>query len=55
MAAEFERKLIRERSAAGLRRYRSDYDSCKVGKETRSRSGKNLPVGVRGKCLTARR
>jgi putative DNA-invertase from lambdoid prophage Rac len=44
-AAEFERELIRERSAAGLRRYRTDYDSGKVGKETRSRSGKNLPVG----------
>jgi putative DNA-invertase from lambdoid prophage Rac len=28
-----------------VRRYRSDYDAGKVGKETRSRSGKNLPVG----------
>jgi putative DNA-invertase from lambdoid prophage Rac len=44
-AAEFERELIRERCAAGLRRYRSDYDAGKVGKETRSRSGRNLPVG----------
>jgi putative DNA-invertase from lambdoid prophage Rac len=44
-AAEFERELIRERSAAGQKRYRSDYDAGKVGKETRSRSGKNLPVG----------
>src|ERR1017187_8103009 len=44
-AAEFERELIRERSQAGLRRYRQDYGAGKVGKETRSRSGKNLPVG----------
>jgi putative DNA-invertase from lambdoid prophage Rac len=43
-AAEFERELIRERAAAGLKRYRTDYDAGKVGKETRSRSGKNLPV-----------
>jgi DNA invertase Pin-like site-specific DNA recombinase len=44
-AAEFERELIRERSQAGLRRYRQDYGAGRVGKETRSRSGKNLPVG----------
>jgi DNA invertase Pin-like site-specific DNA recombinase len=44
-AAEFERELIRERAAAGLRRYRTDYDAGKVGKETRSRSGRNLPGG----------
>ena len=44
-AAEFERELIRERSAAGLNRYRQQFDAGKVGKETRSRSGKNLPVG----------
>jgi putative DNA-invertase from lambdoid prophage Rac len=44
-AAEFERELIRERSQAGLKRYREDYGAGKVGKETRSRSGKNLPVG----------
>ena len=43
--AEFERELIRERAAAGLKRYRSDYDSGKVGNETRSRSGLNRPVG----------
>ncbi len=44
-AAEFERELTRERSLAGLRRYRHEYAAGKVGKETRSRSGKNLPVG----------
>ena len=43
--AEFERELIRERTAAGLKRYRQDYGAGKVGKESRSRSGKNLPVG----------
>jgi putative DNA-invertase from lambdoid prophage Rac len=44
-AAEFERELIRERAAAGLKRYRQEYQAGRVGKETRSRSGKNLPVG----------
>ena len=43
--AEFERALIRERSQAGLKRYRQDYGAGTVGKEVRSRSGKNLPVG----------
>jgi DNA invertase Pin-like site-specific DNA recombinase len=41
-AAEFERELIRERAMAGLKRYRRDYRAGKVGKEVRSRSGKNL-------------
>ena len=44
-AAEFERELIRERSMAGLKRYRGQYDAGKVGKEIHSRSGKDLPVG----------
>lgn len=44
-AAEFERELIRERAVAGLKRYRHDYGAGRVGKEIRSRSGKNLPVG----------
>jgi len=44
-AAEFERELIRERSIAGLKRYRGQYAAGKVGKEVHSRSGKNLPVG----------
>jgi putative DNA-invertase from lambdoid prophage Rac len=44
-AAEFERELIRERAMAGLKRYRQDYRAGKVGKEARSRLGKNLPVG----------
>ena len=44
-AAEFERELIRERSMAGLKRYRGQYAAGKVGKEVHSRSGKDLPVG----------
>ena len=44
-AAEFERELIRERSMAGLKRYRRQYAAGKVGKEVHSRSGKDLPVG----------
>jgi DNA invertase Pin-like site-specific DNA recombinase len=44
-AAEFERDLIRERAAAGLKRYRQDYSAGRVGKETHSRSGKDLAVG----------
>jgi len=44
-AAEFERELIRERSMAGLPRYRGQYASSKVGKEVHRRSGKDLPVG----------
>ena len=43
--AEFERELIRERASAGLKRYRQEYGAGRVGKETQSRSGKNLPVG----------
>src|SRR3989441_6968324 len=44
-AAEFERELIRERSMAGLKRYRGQEAAGKVGKDIHSRSGKNLPVG----------
>jgi DNA invertase Pin-like site-specific DNA recombinase len=43
--SEFERELIRERSMAGLKRYRDQYESGKVGRTVTSRSGKNLPVG----------
>jgi DNA invertase Pin-like site-specific DNA recombinase len=53
-AAEFERELIRERSMAGLKRYRGQYAAGKVGKEVHSRSGKDLPVG-RPKRIFARR
>jgi DNA invertase Pin-like site-specific DNA recombinase len=52
-AAEFERELIRERSMAGLKRYRGQYEAGKVGKEVHSRSGKDLPVG-RPKRIFAR-
>jgi DNA invertase Pin-like site-specific DNA recombinase len=31
-AAEFERELIRERSMAGQKRYRAQYEAGKVGK-----------------------
>ena len=44
-AAEFERELIRERSMAGLKRYRGQYAAGKVGREVHSKSGKDLPVG----------
>src|SRR5207249_1625217 len=44
-AAEFERELIRERSMAGLKRYRSQFEAGKVGKEVHSKSGKDMPVG----------
>jgi hypothetical protein len=47
-AAEFERELIRERSMAGLKRYRGQYAAGMVGKEVHSRSGKDLPVGLSG-------
>jgi DNA invertase Pin-like site-specific DNA recombinase len=43
--SEFERELIREPSMAGLKRYRDQYESGKVGRTITSRSGKNLPVG----------
>jgi len=45
--AEFEREIIRERTGAGLKRYREDYAEGKVGlgRSRRSRSGKDLPVG----------
>ena len=42
-AAEFERELIRERSAAGRLRYLQDYRAGKVGTTVYSRSGKNMP------------
>lgn len=42
-AAEFERELIRERAALGLKRYRQDYAAGKVGKTVSSRSGRNMP------------
>lgn len=44
-AAEFERELIRERAAAGQKRYRTQFEAGKVGKDVQSRSGKNLAVG----------
>ena len=41
-ASEFERELIRERSASGLIRYRQDLAAGRVGKTVHSRSGKDL-------------
>ena len=52
-AAEFERELIRERSMAGLKRYRGQYAAGKVGKEVHRKSGKDLAVG-RPKRIFAR-
>jgi putative DNA-invertase from lambdoid prophage Rac len=52
-AAEFERELIRERSMAGLKRYRGQYAAGKMGREVHSKSGKDLPVG-RPKRIFAR-
>jgi DNA invertase Pin-like site-specific DNA recombinase len=43
--AEFERDLIQERVASGIKRYREDFAAGKVGKAVHSRSGKDLPVG----------
>lgn len=40
--SEFERAMIRERVAAGMKRYSQDYESGKVGRSVQSRSGKNL-------------
>jgi DNA invertase Pin-like site-specific DNA recombinase len=42
-AAEFERSLILERTAAGKARYRQDYAQGLVGKTVHSRSGRDLP------------
>ena len=39
--AEYERELIRERVAAGIRQHQVDYATGRV----RSHSGKNLPIG----------
>ena len=45
--AEFERELIKERTVAGVRAYRRDYNEGRVGrnKERKSHTGKNLPHG----------
>lgn len=42
-AAEFERSLILERTAAGQKHYRQDFEAGKVGKTVHSRSGRDLP------------
>jgi DNA invertase Pin-like site-specific DNA recombinase len=42
-AAEFERSLILERTAAGKARYRQDYEQGLVGKTVHIRSGRDLP------------
>ena len=39
--AEFEREMIRERVASGVKRYQADYNTGAA----RSHSGKNLPIG----------
>lgn len=39
--AEFERTMIQERVASGVKRYQTDFEAG----QARSRSGKNLPIG----------
>jgi DNA invertase Pin-like site-specific DNA recombinase len=51
--AKQERIRLKERVKAGLDRYRHDYNAGRVGKEVKSKSGKNLPVG-RPKRIFAR-
>lgn len=41
--AEFERALITERSAAGMKRYTADLEAGRVGNQVHSKSGKDLP------------
>ena len=43
--AKQERIRIRERTLAGLKRYREDFQRGVIGKEKSSRSGKNLGIG----------
>lgn len=43
--AEFERELIRERTASGQLAYRQAFEKGLVGKTRHSKSGKNLPIG----------
>jgi len=43
--AEFERDLIAERVALGLKEYRRAYAAGRVGRERISKSGKNLAIG----------
>jgi DNA invertase Pin-like site-specific DNA recombinase len=43
--AKQERIRLKERVKAGLDRYRHDYSAGRVGKEVKSKSGKNLPIG----------
>jgi DNA invertase Pin-like site-specific DNA recombinase len=43
--AEFERALVSERVAAGIKRSRADYAAGRIGKDKHTRSGKDLPAG----------
>lgn len=43
--AEFERDLIKERTAAGQHNYRELFKQGRIGKERCSKSGKNLSIG----------
>src|SRR5687768_5715698 len=45
LGAEFERDIARERSKAGMLRYRHDFTIGRVGKEISSRSGMNQAIG----------
>jgi DNA invertase Pin-like site-specific DNA recombinase len=53
--AKQERIRLKERVKAGLDRYRHDYNAGRVGKEVKSKSGKNLPVGQPKRIFARRR
>ncbi len=43
--AKQERLRLSERTLAGIRRYREDFEQGKIGRSKQSKSGKNLPIG----------
>jgi putative DNA-invertase from lambdoid prophage Rac len=45
LLAEFERALIVERVAAGVKQSQADYRAGRIGKDKHTRSGKDLPSG----------
>lgn len=49
--AEFEREMIAERTAAGKKRYRENWEAGKVGKEVHSKSGRDLAPHRPGKIF----
>jgi putative DNA-invertase from lambdoid prophage Rac len=45
LLAEFERALIVERVAAGVKQSQADYKAGRIGRDKHTRSGKDLPSG----------